>query len=393
MDLLLNDEEETTRATAREFLEGESPTHLVRSMELDPLGYPPHLWKQIAQLDWIGLCLPEQYGGQGFALTHAGLLLEEIGRHVTPIPLHSTVVTALLLAKYGSPDLCARILPGVCEGSAILTYAFQEGGGGISARDIAVSAQRSGDEFVLNGTKSFVDNFAASSQCLVVCRLSVPAESGGDIVVVLVDSASSGITHTPLITTAKDKQGIVSFDNVRVPVGNVLGAGLDGWVVARDLLDHAVVLLCAQMAGATRKDAEMAFEYAKQRHAFGHPIGAFQSIQHLCADMLMWTDGAQLLTYEALWRLGEGIPASVEVSQAKSFASEKCVAVCRSSQQIHGGIGFMQEFDLQLWYRRVVAWSLRLGNSVDHRRRISTALFDAAGELRLGQSLTLDRSR
>ncbi|HZA22586.1 MAG TPA: acyl-CoA dehydrogenase family protein, partial [Dehalococcoidia bacterium] len=143
----------------------------------------------------------------------------------------------------------------------------------------------------------------------------------------------------------------------------------------------------AQIVGAARKDAEMAFEYSKNRVAFGRPIGAFQSIQHLCADMLVWVDGAQLLTYEALWKMDQGLPASIEVSQAKAFCNDKCQAVVRSSQTIHGGIGFMMEFDLHLWYRRVCAWTMRLGTSFEHRARIARALLDQPGRVRLGASL------
>jgi alkylation response protein AidB-like acyl-CoA dehydrogenase len=141
------------------------------------------------------------------------------------------------------------------------------------------------------------------------------------------------------------------------------------------------------MAGATRKDAEMAIDYAKNRVAFGRPIAAFQSIQHVCADMLLHLDGAQLLTYEALWKMDQGLPASVEVSQAKSFCNEKCESVVRSAQVIHGGIGFMMEFDLHLWYRRVSAWTMRLGTTFDHRAKIAGALLDKPGKVRLGLPL------
>ena len=153
------------------------------------------------------------------------------------------------------------------------------------------------------------------------------------------------------------------------------------------MLERATALLCCQMIGATRKDAEMAIDYAKNRVAFGRPIAAFQSIQHMCADMLLFADGAQLLTYEALWKMDQGMPAGVEVSQAKAFANEKCEAVVRQSQVIHGGIGFMMEFDLHLWLRRVSAWTMRLGTTFDHRARIASALLDHPGKVRLGLPL------
>ena len=169
----------------------------------------------------------------------------------------------------------------------------------------------------------------------------------------------------------------------------VWGESVRAVALARDLFDIATALMCSQLVGATRRDMEFAVEYAAQREAFGQPIGAFQSIQHLCADMLIAVDGAQLLTREALWRMDQGIPASVEVSQAKAFASDKCVFVARSAQQIHGGIGFMMECDLQLWYRRIVAWSLRCGTVREHRQRVAAALLDQPGKVRLGMPLEI----
>ena len=169
----------------------------------------------------------------------------------------------------------------------------------------------------------------------------------------IVDAHAKGISETPLITLAKDKQSEVTFKDVRVPKANVIGPSAKAWPIVERMLDRGTALLCAQMVGAARKDIEMAIEYAKFREAFGQPIGAFQSVQHTCADMQIWVDGGELLTFEALWKMDQGLPASVEVSQAKAFCNEKCEAAVRNSQSIHGGIGFMMEFDLQLWFRRV----------------------------------------
>jgi alkylation response protein AidB-like acyl-CoA dehydrogenase len=116
-------------------------------------------------------------------------------------------------------------------------------------------------------------------------------------------------------------------------------------------------------------------------------VGAFQSVQHIAADMIIWLDGGDLLTYEALWLLDHGLPASVEVSQAKSFCNDKCQAVVRYGQMIHGGIGFMEEFDIHLWYRRVAAWTMRLGTSFEHRHRIARALLAHEGRVRLDEPL------
>ena len=388
MDVLLNEEEQMVKNLAREFLEGECPPSLARAMEKDDLGYPPELWQQLAQLGWFGMSLPEQYGGQGLGLTYLGLVLEEVGRAIAPVPFHSTMVPALAIAADGSEAQKQDILPRVSSGGLVMTWAFSERNPRLVPESINLSAEAQGDDFVLNGEKMFVDNFNAAGQCLVVCRTAPASSENLGISLFLVDTSSPGLTNIPLTTLAKDKQSKVVFNDVRVPAANLVGSLNEGWPIADAMLERATVLLCAQMVGAARKDAEMAIEYSKNRTAFGRPIGSFQSIQHLCADMTLWVDGGQLLTYEALWKMDQGIPAGVEVSQAKAFCNDKCEATVRSSQVIHGGIGFMMEFDLHLWFRRVTAWTMRLGTSFEHRAKIANALLDHPGRVRLGMDLT-----
>ncbi|HXH11806.1 MAG TPA: acyl-CoA dehydrogenase family protein [Alphaproteobacteria bacterium] len=164
---------------------------------------------------------------------------------------------------------------------------------------------------------------------------------------------------------AKDQQSEVVFHQGRVPNRNPIGELHRGWPVVERLLGRATALLGAQMLGATRKDAETAVEYAKNRVAFGRPIGTFQSIQLPWAHMALRVDGGLPLTDGALWTMDAGLPATIEVSQAKAFCNEKCEAVVQSSQPIRGGIGFMLELGLHLWFRRVSAWAVRLGTSFE----------------------------
>jgi alkylation response protein AidB-like acyl-CoA dehydrogenase len=356
-------------------------------MEVDDLGYPPELWRQMAQLGWLGMSLPESLGGQGLPLTYLGIIIEEMGRAIAPVPFHSTTVAALTIASDGTLEQQQSVIPKVCSGDSVLTWALTERDPRFLPETIQTQATEQGDNFVINGTKMFVDNFGASEKCLVVCRTSPASDSNQGISLLMVDSNSAGITNIPLTTLAKDKQSQVIFENVSVPKANLIGQVDKGWPIAVAMIDRATLLLCAQMVGATRKDAEMAIEYAKNRAAFGRPIGSFQSIQHLCADMTLWVDGAQMLTYEALWKMDAGLPFAVEISQAKSFCNDKCEAVVRSSQVIHGGIGFMMEFDLHLWFRRVTSWTMRLGTSFEHRSKIAKALLDQPGRVRLGMNL------
>ena len=380
MDTTLGEEEVMIRESARKFLELKCPTKLVRAMEKDEKGYPSDLWKEAAEMGWQGLALPEEYGGSALPMTYLGLVMQEVGRALAPLPLLSTVTAALTLAAYGGKALCQEVLPSVVTGDTILTWAFTEQDPRYRPETVRMTAVADGHDFVLNGTKLFVDNFAAADKCLVVCRTSTNGLS-----VFLVDTDSHGISHKALTTLAKDKQSEVTFANLRVPGSRLVGDLNQGAAVAQFMIDRATALLCAQMLGATRKDMEMAVEWSKFRKAFGQPIGAFQSLQHMCADMLMWVDGGDLLTFEALWKMDEGLPAYVEVSQAKAFCNEKCQAAVRSCQVIHGGIGFIMEFDLQLWYRRVCAWTTRLGTAYEHRARIAEALLDHPGQVILGQ--------
>lgn len=393
MDLLLTDEEKMLRHTAREFLEAECPPSLVREMETDPRGYPSELWRKTAELGWQGMALPEKFGGQDLPLVYLALILEEVGRAIAPLPLHSTVVAALTIARDGSEAQRQAILPAVARGETVLTWAFTEQDPRFLPETIQTRAVADGDHFVINGTKLFVDNFVAADHCLVACRTTPVSAAEAGLSLFVVDTRSPGISHIPLVTLAKDKQSEVRFQDVRVPRANLIGELHHGGAIIDRMLERATALLCAQMLGATRKDAEMAIEYAKYRVAFGQPIGAFQSIQHICADMIVWIDSGSMLTYEALWMMDQGRPASVEVSQAKAFCNEKCEAVVRFSQMIHGGIGFMMEFDLHLWFRRVSAWTMRLGTAYEHRARIAHALIDLPGRVILGRPVPVEGRR
>ena len=150
------------------------------------------------------------------------------------------------------------------------------------------------------------------------------------------------------------------------------------------MLDLGAVCYASQMCGAARKDFEMGLEYSKNRVAFGRPIGAFQSVAHMLADAVMYIDGGELLTREAIWKMDQDQPYQVEVSQAKAFCNDKLQHVTVYSQMIHGGMGFMMEFDIHLWYRRVAAWSMRMGSTFEHRARVAQGILDTPGNVELG---------
>ena len=387
MNVLPSEEELMVKNAAREFLEAECPASLAREVEQDERGYSLELWEKMAALGWFGISLPEVYGGGGLPVSYLGLIIEECGRAIAPVPFHSTATAAMAVAKFGTDQQKEAILPRVARGELIMTWAVQEQDPRLRADVIQCRGEVDGDSLVITGGKHFVDNFSAAELMVMAVRTAAPSDDNAGITLAIVPTDTAGISETRLTTLAKDSQSKLKLDGVRVPLSNIIGEVNQGWPATQAMLDIGTALLCTQIVGATRKDAEMAIEYAKNRVAFGRPLAGFQSIQHLCADMLVWVDGAQLLTYEALWKMDEGLPYSVEVSQAKAFTNDKCQATVRSSQQIHGGIGFMMEFDLHLWYRRVTAWTMRLGTSFEHRAKVARALLDQPGKVRLGMNL------
>ncbi len=381
MDVLLNEQEALIQETARTFLAAECDPALVRAADESAGGFSRELWKRFAALGWLGLSLPEKYAGQALPITYLALLFEELGRHIAPLPVHSTLVTALVIEKYGSAAQ-KQMLSAVAQGDQILSFAVQEQGGRWSSDAIATAASREGDVMVLSGKKFFVADFENSAQCLVAFRWA-NGEQAGTLGLALVDTGAVGVSAQRLAPLAKDPECVVTLDKVRVPLDRLLAGGA---AAVDHLMDCASVFMACQMQGAARRATELAATYVSQREAFGQLIGSFQAIQHLAADMLNAVDGVQLLSREAVWRLAEGLPARVEVAQAKSFANEKCLYVCRSAQQMHGGIGFIAEFDINLWYRKTASWGLRAGTTYEHRRLIASALLDTPEPVRLGES-------
>lgn len=387
MDVLLTDDELQVQRGAAEFLAAESTTALVRMAERGTERVSRELWAKVAELGWLGISLPEACGGQDLPLSYLGLLFEEVGRHIAPVPLLGTMVSALILARHGSAPQRA-MLHEVVAGRTMLTYAVQEPNCRWSLDAVALAGRIDGGHLVLTGEKSFVDNVRTAHRCLVVFRML----DGSGLGLALVDPAAPGIAIEDLVTTAGDAEANMRFDGVRVPLADLVGTPATGRTIALELMDLAAAFTTALMVGAAGEATHRAVEYAKGRHAFGQPIGSFQAIQHMAADMTIGVDGAQLLVREATSRLAAGQPAAVEVSQAKAFANEKCMMAARMAQQIHGGIGFIAEYDQQLWYRRVVSWSLRCGTAPEHRARVAAALLDRPGTVRLGYDLSMNEA-
>jgi alkylation response protein AidB-like acyl-CoA dehydrogenase len=374
LDLDLSEDQKMLRKTARDFLVNECTKQLVRQMEMDEKGYSPELWRKMAELGWLGLPFPEGYDGGGGSLLDLVILLEEMGRACLPSPyLSSVVMSGLTILAEGSDDQRQRYLPAISRGD-IFTFALTESDGSYEAASIKAKANHGKEGYVISGTKLFVPYAHVADHMLCLARTSAGPIPEDGLSLFVVDAGSPGVRSAILSTIASDKQCEVALDGVRVPAGSVLGEPGRGWPIVEKTLQWAAIAKCAEMVGAGQQVLEMSVAYAKERVQFDRPIGTFQAVQHHCANMLLDVDGMRYLTYEAAWLLSSGLPAVKEVAMAKTWVSEAIGRVIRLGHQIHGGIGYTIDHDLQLYYRRGKAAQALFGDASYHREVIAGQL-------------------
>jgi len=377
MDFGFTEEQEMLRSTARDFLEKECPKALVREMAEDEKGYPPQLWHKMAELGWPGLVFPTSYGGGGGSFLDLVVLLEEMGRALLPSPFFATVVLGgLYILEAGSEEQKGEFLPKVASGDTLLTLALTEPSAGYDAGSIAVEAISHQDDYIINGTKLFVPNAHVADYLLCVTRTRKGTRPDEGITTFIVDAKTPGITCNPLKTIGRDNQCEVLFENTIVPKRGMLSELDNGWAHVEKVLQKATVALCADMNGGAQQVIDMTVNYAKERVQFGRPIGSLTALQHHCANMTVSLEASRSLTYEAAWRISQGLPCAMEVSMAKSWASECYTQITQLGMLIHGGVGFMEDHDLPLYYRRAKATEVILGDADSHRERIAKEILD-----------------
>ena len=361
MDLGLSEQQEMLSRAAREFLEAECPTTLVRELEDSDRGYSPELWRKMADLGWLGQAFPGQYGGSDGTLIDQVALFEEIGRAILPSPiLTSTVLCGQTILYGGSEDQKASLLPLISRGDTIATLALAEAGAGFDGGDISVTATADGGDYVINGTKLFVPYAHVADYLLCVARTS-----GGDSLF-LIDSKTPGVNVTLLQSVAKYKQHEVALRDVRVPGTNMVGQLDQGRGPLGKAVDWATVVQCGEIVGRSQKVLDLVVDYSKVRVQFGRPIGSFQAVQHQCADLRVAVDGARLVTYEAAWKLAEGRPCSEDIAIAKAFAGSASRQATAVGHGIFAGIAFTVEHDMQLYMMRSKIQEANLGDTDFH---------------------------
>ena len=365
MDFSLTETQKMIQSIAREFLSKECTSALVREMEKDKLGYSPGLWNTMAGLGWMRLPFAEEYAGEGGNLFDLVLLIEEMGRVLLPSPFIPTMIGGLSIMNFGREEQKKSLLPSIVKGELRITVAFYEPNLKLNEDSVATRAEPAGDNFVLAGSKTFVSDLQAADMFL--CAARTPK----GVTVFILDVKSPGIKAEPLATIASDKQWDMSLGEVRASRQAVLGEEGMGWEVMEKILQWGTCLLCAYMAGACQRVVEMATDYGKQRVQFGKPIATFQATTHRLVDMLLLAEGAQLITYQAAWKLSQGLPAGFEVAAAKAFTSTAFHRITEDAMHVYGAAGSDEQCDIQLYYRKAMALALYLGDSYFHQERVA----------------------
>ncbi len=357
----LTDEQQAIRSTAKEFLASRYKSERIRALADSEHGFEDSDWREMAELGWPGLALPEEWGGQGLGIVDLAVLFEEMGYALAPSPLLSNTVAGLVLATVGDDAQRERWLAPLASGEKRGTIALFEAGSSATIGDFGMEAREDGDGVVLDGEKVLVMD-AASADFLVVATADGRRH--------LVERDAEGVTVAPEKSIDLTRRLYsVRFDGVRVAPEATLAGGQADYL---PVLWRACTAVAAESTGVAQRTMEMAVEYAKDRQQFGRPIGAYQAVSHRCAQMLLETENSRSAVYGAAWAADaepESLPLAA--SMAKAYASDAGWRVPDASIQVHGGIGFTWEHDLHLFLKRGRANAATFGTASWHRERVA----------------------
>lgn len=377
MDLKFTDEQNMLRDMTRSLCTDHSSVAVVRKMENDPIGVPTELWRQMQQTGLLGIRIPEQYGGMGMSLLDGVVVFEEFGRHLAPGPYFaSTIMSAGAIAHAGAGSAFGDLLSAIAKGDAIVVPAWLEPDGGFGPAGVQLQAKRSGDAYVLDGVKRHVFHAKAAQKLLVLARTG---EAEDAVTLLLVDADAAGVHYEQQHSMASDTQYKVRFDSVRVPSSARVGAEHRGWKAWDTAMREGIVLLAAFAAGGAERALEITVQYSKDREQFGKPLGAFQALAHYMADASAVVDGAKVLVLEAAWAHDRGARDGRLAPMAKLFACKAFRDVTAMAQQVHGGIGFTLDYDIQLYYRRAKQLQLNWWDSRYLENLIAAEVLDGQG--------------
>jgi len=367
MSYQLDEELSMLQEAARDFFGREVDGERIRELEASETGFDRGLWGQMAELGWMGLTIPEAHGGFEASFMHLSVILEQLGSSGLASPFFPTVALGVeLLTAAGSDEQKAAILPGVAAGETILSVAYAGADEPRSAADLPLRAIAKDDNYCLNGSCLMVP-FAHVAE-YIVCAAQTD-EQGASLFLLRPDTP--GLSITALKTTAEDRQFELKLHEVALEQDALLGSWGESWPVLQNVLLKAAVAKCAELVGGARSAMEMTVAYSKERKQFGQHIGAFQAVQHHCANMLTYLETSALITHHTCRLVSQGTASAADMAKCKSWVSDACRKLLLLAHQVYAGMGFMQETDLQIYFRRVKAAEQIFGNATYHRETVA----------------------
>lgn len=374
--LVHNEDQRLLADAAKGFIQEKAPVAALRKIRDERVagGFDRGLWREMAEMGWTGILVPEEQGGLGFGHVGAGIICEEMGRTLTASPFLSTaVMAATALSRAGSPAQQERWLPAIVSGEAIIAAAIDEGRKHAPEKT-ALKAEASGNGFRLSGAKTYVADGQVADAFLVAARTAgSPGETKG-ISLFLVDAKASGLSAEQVVTLDSRGAAHLTFDNVQVTGADVLGEVDDGHGLLEIVLGAGRAGLAAELSGNAQETFGRTVAYLKERKQFGRTIGAFQALQHRAAHLFAEVEIAKSAVMAALTALdADAAKASLQVSVAKSKAASVARLAAQEAIQMHGGIGMTDAIDIGLFAKRMQVASELYGDADFHADRVALA--------------------
>ena len=385
MDFEFTEEQRMLKDSVRRFCEKELSREVIRKSDEEE-ELPLALWSKMADLGWLGIALPEEFGGTGGTIIEQLIIMEELSRHSPALGICFMTTNsfgARTILNNGSEEQKQAFLPKVSRGKVKFCLALTEPGGGTDILGaLKTTAETEESELVINGQKTFISDASIADYMILAARTDkTPAKKSKGISLMVVDIKSDGIEVRKLrkLGIRPSTVSEVFLTDVRVPLENLLGRRDEGWYHLLDTLNNERILVAAYALGIAQSAFEDALRYAKERDAFGRPIGQFQAIQHYLSDMYVQLELARLITYKAAWLQCLGRPCGVESTMAKLVASEAGLEIATNGMRILAGYGYMMEYDMQRYYRDVM-------------QAVVTPITNEMSKNFIGQNLGLGRS-
>jgi alkylation response protein AidB-like acyl-CoA dehydrogenase len=374
MDFELSKEQKLLMKSVREFMTRECSSEKVRELMATETAFDEKLWEGIADQGWTALTLPEDHEGLALGAIELAAVAEVMGGACLPGPFLSNHWAGSLLAASKNDAASARWLTDIAEGTLRATVAYLEETGDWDPANVALTATAAGDGFRLQGTKLFVSDAATAGLLFWVARLD------GELAIFGLDPGAEGVTIVPMPAidaTRKLYKVVLAEAGVEVAADALVARGESAEKALNRATMEATIAVCAELVGGMEWVLKTTVEYVKTRQQFGKTVGSFQAVQHHCANMLLWLESSRSATYYAAWAVSVSDEQAEEVvSIAKAYCSDAAQQVGNCGVQVHGGIGFTWEHDLQLYYKRAKSSELLFGDATYHRERIARRVVD-----------------